>query len=184
MEQLKIGIILGTTRHGRVSPDVGQWVLEQIKDNPNIKPIIIDIKEFDLPFYGNIKDVTNIKKWSKAIEEQDAFLFVTAEYNHSMAASMKNAIDLLKDPWANKVAGVVSYGSSNGARAAEHLRGTLTELSVANVRTQVMFSLFEDFIDFKQFSPRNIHGRNLQEMMAQLVAWGNALKQVRHELEV
>ena len=184
MEQLKVGIILGTTRHGRVSPQVGQWVLEQMKDYPEVNATIIDVKEFDLPFYGNIKDVTNVKKWSKAIEEQDAFIFVTAEYNHSMAASMKNAIDLLKDPWANKVAGVVSYGSSNGARAAEHLRGTLTELRVANVRTQVMFSTYEDFIDFKQFSPRNIHGRNLKEMMTQLVAWGNALKQIRPELEV
>jgi len=39
----------------------------------------------------------------------------------------------------------VSYGSAGGARPAEHLRGTLGELLVADVRAHPTLSLFTDF---------------------------------------
>ena len=51
--------------------------------------------------------------------------------------------------WNNKAAGIVSYGSTGGARAAEHLRGILGELAVADVRTHPTLSLFTDFENFR-----------------------------------
>ena len=57
---LKIGIILGSTREGRVSPDVGQWVYEQAKDRTDVSYEIVDIKSFDLPFIGTTKDMSQI----------------------------------------------------------------------------------------------------------------------------
>ena len=120
--------------------------------------------------------------WNKKIAELDGFIFIVSEYNHSMPASLKNALDSAKKAWFNKVAGFVSYGSSNGARSVEHVRQVLTEVQVANVRTQVMFSLFEDFKGDK-FSPRDIHQDNLNEMLNQLVLWSRALKPVREELK-
>ena len=59
----------------------------------------------------------------KAVAAQDGFVFIVQEYNHSITGALKNALDYLRAEWGNKAAGIVSYGSVGGARAAEHLRG-------------------------------------------------------------
>ena len=62
-----------------------------------------------------------------------------------MPAALKNAIDYLYTEWNDKAAGFVSYGVHGGTRAVEHLRLTLAEVMVADVRTQVALSVFTDF---------------------------------------
>jgi len=36
---------------------------------------------------------------------QDGFVFVVAEYNHSITGALKNALDFLRKEWNNKAAG-------------------------------------------------------------------------------
>ena len=164
---LRIGIVLGSTREGRASEDVGKWVLENAKTTEGVSFEIVDIKGFDLPFLGTTEDMSNVGKWNAKLNELDGFVFVVAEYNHSMTAALKNALDSARDAWNNKSAGIVSYGSAGGARAAEHLRGVLSELQVASVRTHVLLSLFDDFENYK-FKPRDIHKNNLDMLFSQV----------------
>ena len=109
----------------------------------------------------------------------DAYVFVTPEYNHATSGALKNAIDFLYKEWNNKAAGFVSYGSMGGARAVENLRLIMGELQVADVRAQVMLSLFTDFENFSVFKPAAMHDNEVNVMLDQLIAWGNALKTVR-----
>ena len=81
--------------------------------------------------------------------------------------------------WNNKAAGFVSYGSIGGARAVEHLRLIMAELQVADVRQQVMLSLFTDFENFQTFKPAKMHEQKVNSMLDQVVSWGTALKNVR-----
>ncbi|PKK97464.1 MAG: NADPH-dependent oxidoreductase [Tenericutes bacterium HGW-Tenericutes-3] len=175
----KIGIILGSTREGRVSESVGNWVLDQAKNTEGIDFEIVDIKDYNLPFLGTTSDMTNVGKWNNKLSELDGFIFVVAEYNHSITGALKNALDSARDPWINKAAGIVSYGSAGGARATEHLRSILAELQVADVRTHVLFSLFDDFENYSTFKPRNIHSDNLKTLVSQVKAWSLALKTLR-----
>lgn len=175
----KIGIILGSTREGRASESVGKWVLEQTKNVKDVDFEIVDIKDYDLPFLGTTKEMDNIIRWNKKLNELDGFIFVVAEYNHSITGSLKNALDLAKDSWNNKSAGIVSYGSAGGARAAEHLRGILSELQIASVKAHVLLSLFEDFENFSTFRPRDIHNGNLDLLFTQVNDWAVALKVLR-----
>lgn len=176
---LRIGIILGSTRQGRKSEPVGTWVLDQLQATDGVTLEIVDIKTFDLPFLGTTDDTTNIERWQAKLAELDGFIFVVAEYNHSITGALKNALDLAKDQWANKPAGMVSYGSAGGARAAEHLRGILSELQVPSVRTHILLSLFDDFEGYTTFTPRPIHARNMTIMLDQVVTWSNALQSLR-----
>lgn len=176
---MKVGIILGSTREGRVSEDVGKWVLEQSKLYGSFDYEIVDIKDYNLPLLGTSNDVSGIKKWNQKIDELDAFVFVTAEYNHSIPASLKNALDLAREPWNNKSAGIISYGSAGGARASEHLRGILGELQIADIRTHVLLSLFTDFENFSVFKPQDLHQSNLATFFPQLESWATALKTIR-----
>jgi NAD(P)H-dependent FMN reductase len=110
----------------------------------------------------------------------DAYIFVTAEYNHAPSGALKNALDFVYGEWNNKAAGFVAYGaSSNGSRAVEHLRQIMGELQIADVRAQVLLSLYTDFENFAVFKPNPMHEANLSAMLDQVVSWGEALKRVR-----
>lgn len=180
MANLKIGIILGSTRQGRVSPQVGNWVKEIADKRGDADYEIVDIADFKLPFLGEgTGQEPGLKAWPEKLESLDGFVFIVAEYNHSISGALKNALDSARDEWNNKAAGIVSYGSTGGARAAEHLRGILGELHVADVRTHPTLSLFTDFENFSEFKPAELHLDNVNLMLEQVVAWSGALKTVR-----
>lgn len=117
--------------------------------------------------------------WNEKLASLDGFVFVVAEYNHSITGALKNALDSARETWNNKAAGIVSYGSTGGARAAEHLRGILGELQVADVRVHPTLSLFTDFENFTTFKPSSLHLENINSMLDQVVAWSTALKTIR-----
>src|SRR5690606_17389278 len=145
-EKLNIGIILGSTREGRVSPQVGNWVKEIANKRGDANYEIVDIADFNLPFLGTTDGTEpGIAAWNQKLASLDGFIFIVQEYNHSITGALKNALDFAREAWNNKAAGIVSYGSVGGARAAEHLRGILGELAVADVRTHPALSLFTDF---------------------------------------
>lgn len=180
MANLKIGIILGSTRQGRVSPQVGKWVKEIADKRGDADYEIVDIADFKLPFLGEgTGQEPGLKAWPEKLASLDGFVFIVAEYNHSISGSLKNALDSAREEWNNKAAGIVSYGSTGGARAAEHLRGILGELHVADVRTHPTLSLFTDFENFSEFKPAELHLDNVNLMLEQVVAWSGALKTVR-----
>lgn len=171
---LNIGIILGSTREGRVGPQVASWVQKQ-GENSGLNLSLVDLKDFDLPLLGT-SEPKHLSAFRTTIQALDGFIFVTPEYNHSIPASLKNAIDYLRDEWANKVAGIVSYGGLGGARATEHLRGILGELQIADVRSHVAFLMNVDFKNWSEFAPQAYHQENLTRLFQQVKAWGEALK--------
>lgn len=175
-EKLNIGIILGSTREGRLSPQVGEWVKEIADQRGDANYEIVDIKDFNLPFLG--EEAPGIAAWNEKLAGLDGFIFIVQEYNHSITGALKNALDLAREGWNNKAAGIVSYGSTGGARAAEHLRGILGELMVADVRTHPTLSLFLDFED-GVFKPQDLHLDNIQLMLDQVNTWSKALKTIR-----
>jgi NAD(P)H-dependent FMN reductase len=180
MEKLNIGIILGSTREGRLSPQVGNWVKELADKRGDANYTIIDIADYKLPLLGeNGGDASGAAAWSEAVAKQDGFVFIAQEYNHSITGSLKNALDYLRVEWNNKAAGIVSYGSVGGARAAEHLRGILGELSVADVRVHPALSLFTDFENGAELKAAPVQADSVNQMLDQVIPWSTALKTIR-----
>lgn len=178
-DQLSVGIILGSTRPGRVSPQVGDWVKGIADKRGDASYEIVDLMDFNLPMLGEPNAEEPVQKWSAKIGSLDAFVFIVAEYNHSMTGALKNAFDLIRDEWNNKAAGIVSYGSAGGTRAAEHVRGVCGELMIADVRAHPTLSLFTDFENMATFKPAPVHEDSVNLMLDQVIAWGKALKTVR-----
>jgi len=178
--KLKIGIILGSTRQGRVSPQVGEWVKRIADQRADADYEIVDISDYNLPFLGTTDGTEpGIAAWNEKLASLDGFVFVVQEYNHSITGALKNAIDFAREAWYNKAAGIVSYGSTGGARAAEHLRGILGEVKVADVRTHPTLSLFTDFENGSVFKPQDLHQTNMTAMLDEVIAWSGALKTIR-----
>ncbi|AGT30606.2 reductase [Geobacillus genomosp. 3] len=179
-ETLKIGIILGSTRQGRVSPQVGKWVKELADQRGDAHYEIVDIADFNLPFFGTTDGTEpGIAAWNEKLASLDGFVFIVQEYNHSITGALKNALDWAREAWNNKAAGIVSYGSTGGARAAEHLRGICGELKIADVRTHPTLSLFTDFENGTVFKPQAFHVEQVNAMLDELLLWSRALKTVR-----
>lgn len=183
---MKIAIIVGSTRPGRKAAAVAAWVHDIAKKRTDAEYEIVDIESFGLPLLDEPippslgkYEKEHTKRWAAAIAPFDGYVFVTPEYNHGPSGALKNAIDFLYKEWNNKAAGFVSYGSAMGVRAVESLRLVMGELQIADVRAQVMLSLFTDFENMTTFKPDPKHEKTLGTMLDQLVSWSGALESVR-----
>ena len=194
---VRLAIVVGSTRPGRRSPQVAEWVLEAAVAHLGEQAAVevVDLAQFGLPLLDEpmpaaIGEYRNghTKEWAATVARFDGYIFVTPEYNHSMPAALKNAIDFLFAEWNDKVAGFVSYGLSGGTRAVEHLRLTLAEVKVATVRAQVALGLFTDFdipdmTEPDTFAPADHHGGVLNRMLDEVVEWARALRPLRERAE-
>ena len=183
---VNIAIVVGSTRPGRNAAAVAQWVKEQSAKRSDARFDILDIADFDLPVLDEPVPASfgqyskpHTKAWAEAVAKYDGYVFVTPEYNHSTSGALKNALDYIYQEWNNKAVGFVSYGSAGGVRAVEHLRGIAAELQMADVRAQVTFSLFTDFVNFSEFRPDPRHEQNAETLFSQLISWSAALKAMR-----
>jgi NAD(P)H-dependent FMN reductase len=163
-----------------IKPTGGNWVKELADKRGDANYTIIDIADYKLPLLGESgADASGAAAWSEAVAAQDGFVFIVQEYNHSITGALKNALDYLRVEWNNKAAGIVSYGSVGGARAAEHLRGILGELLVADVRVHPALSLFTDFENGAELKPAPVQADSVNQMLDQVIPWATALKTIR-----
>lgn len=183
-DRLKIGIILGSNRIGRVSDQVGNWVKEIADARDDADYEIVDLADYDLPFLGTTEEVSpEVIRWNEKLFSLDGFVFIVQEYNHSITGVLKNALDSAKEAWNNKAAGIISYGAVGGARATEHLRGILGELKVADVRTHPALSVITDFENMQTFKPAPYHAGTVTEMLDQLLPWTGGLHNLRASMQ-
>jgi NAD(P)H-dependent FMN reductase len=183
---LKIAIILGSTRPNRVGAIVAEWVNGIADKHTDAEFELVDVAKLDLPLLDEeLPPVLgqyakqHTLDWAAKVASFDAFVIVTPEYNHSVPAGLKNALDFVYAEWADKAAGFVSYGAAGGIRAVEHLRLIMAELQVATIRTQLTLNSYTDFDNFYDFKPTGQHEETLNTVLDQVVSWGTALKSVR-----
>ena len=186
MSQVRIGIIIGSTRPGRNGDKVAKWVYDHAIERDDAEYELVDLLDYSLPHLDEAIPASrgqyandHTRAWADKIASFDGFVFVTPEYNHSTSGALKNALDFIYGEWNNKAAALVSYGVHGGVRAAEHLRLVLAELQVADVRQQVSFSLMTDFEQYVNFTPAAYHQGMLATQLDQLVPWAAALRGVR-----
>lgn len=185
MADLKIAVILGSTRQNRNGAAVADWVIEKAAARTGADYELVDLRDYPMPLFDAPASPAfvppqdpAVQRWAAKIAEFDGYVFVTPEYNHSFSAVLKNALDSIYTEFNNKTAAFVSYGSFQGARAVEQLRLVASELQLAHVRQQLGFSLFTDFENFSTFAPGPQHDANAETMFTQLEAWTGALKAI------
>jgi NAD(P)H-dependent FMN reductase len=183
---LKIAIIIGSTRPGRVGEAVAKWAHDIGRQRTDAEFELLDIANFNLPLLDEPLPASSgqysrphTRAWSAAVASFDGYVFVTPEYNHGMSGALKNAIDFLFHEWTNKAAGFIGYGGMTGARAIEHLRLVMAAVQVATVLPQVGLSLFTDFERFSVFKPTEVQTKSLATMLDHVVAWSGSLRALR-----
>lgn len=198
---LRVGVVVGSTRPGRKAGAVASWVLELGRHHLEVTSgradlEVIDLAEVGLPLLDEpvpavfgIYQHEHTRRWSTIVAGVDAFIFVVPEYNHSIPAVVKNAIDYLYAEWAHKPVGFVGYGLAGGVRAVEHLRLVLSEVKAVPTGDQVALSVFDDFTyadptdptEPGQVTPREHQSATLSEMLDSCLALAGALAPLRTE---
>lgn len=184
----KLKIITSTVRPGRKGPLVATWIAEKAKQNGSFEVEVLELGEINLPMMNEVHhpmmkmyEHEHTKKWSAKIEEADAFIFVTAEYDYNYPAPLRNAIEYLAQEWAFKAAGIVSYGGvSAGTRAANSLKADLATMSVVPLTQGVNFPFFAQFMNDKGgFVPNENSHKAAETMLHELVRWTKGLQVVK-----
>jgi len=185
----RLKIINSTVRPSRKGPIVVQWIKEKAQLQGGFEVEVLDLKEINLPLMNESKhprfkdyEHEHTKHWSAQIDEADAFIFVTAEYDHNYPAPLKNALEYLVQEWAYKPAGIVSYGGvSAGTRAAKSLQGDLASLQVVTLKEMVNIPFFGEFIKEEKLVPNEIMDKAADVMLKQLVRWAKGMKVIRED---
>ncbi len=188
---LNIYVLLSTTRPQRRSEPIGKWVMSELAKNKQIKAELIDLRDWDLPFFNEVKSMMSIKKeelssdavrkWGEKIAKADGYIIVTAEYNHGYPAVLKNALDYAYYEWHKKPVGFVAYGAAvGGVRAVEQLRQVAIELQMAPISEAVYIPLIRAAFDEKgNLKDEDSYNKRLDSMVEQLIWWTKSLKEAR-----
>ncbi len=139
---MKIGILVGSLRKESLSKKFASNVAELFPEGYETEFIEIG----NLPFYNQDEDNENntrteYTEFRNKINQLDAFLFVTPEYNRSVPAVLSNALDIGSRPygasiWNGKPAAIISQSPGNlgGFGANHHLRQSLVCLNMPVVQ--------------------------------------------------
>lgn len=116
---LKILVILGSVRQGRMSERVATFVMARLAAVEGITAELVDLRELNLPIMeerlGKIEPTPpGVAALGAKIVATDAIIVVTPEYNRGYPGVLKNAIDYYFKEYKRKVVALVTV--SDGGR--------------------------------------------------------------------
>ncbi|EEF49550.1 NADPH:quinone oxidoreductase [Ricinus communis] len=128
---IKVAALCGSLRKGSYNRGLLRYATELTKESvKGIQVEHIDISP--LPMLNTDLEGADgsfppvVEAFRQKIRQADSILFASPEYNYSVTAPLKNAIDWASRPpncWADKAAAIVSAGGSfGGGRSQYHLR--------------------------------------------------------------
>ena len=187
----KVKVISSSVRPGRKGPVIAKWITD-VAQKHGFEVELLDLGEINLPLmneavHPRLKQYEHehTKQWSAKIEEADAFIFVTAEYDYSYPAPLKNALEYLVQEWAYKPAGIVSYsiGPFAGVRAAANLKPDLLSLKVIALLEAVNIPAYNQFLnEDDEFVPNELLINSSALMLKELTRWTKGLKAIKEDI--
>lgn len=136
MNTFKIAVLVGSLRKESYNLKAAKTLMALAPKTLSLEQLSIG----ELPLYNEDLEATLPDQWRvfrERLKSFDGILFVTPEYNRSVPAVLKNAIDVGSRPygqsvWDGKPAGIVSVspGSIGGFGANQHLRQSLVFINV------------------------------------------------------
>jgi NAD(P)H-dependent FMN reductase len=184
----RIGVIIGSTRPGRKGDRVAEWVRDLAAEHAGEAADfeLVDVKDHALPLLDEAVPALvapgerlHTRRWAERIGSYDAFIVVTPEYNTAPPASLTNAIDYLHQEWGGKPVAYVGYGVYGAVMAVQKLRAQAGVLRMADIGPQVALSLREDFVNFTDFRPQELHVPEVHGLVDELLTWARALAPLR-----
>jgi NAD(P)H-dependent FMN reductase len=189
---MRVALITGTTREGRFSGLVAEWITGHLAEHPDVEIDGVDLRDHPLPFFDGLAPARtgrdyprdDVARLGTAIDHADGYVVLTGEYNHGYPAVLKNAMDWTFVEWRHKPITFVGWGNVGGARAIEQLRQVAVEFEMAPLRHAVHV-LPETMIAIRQagadadVTSFSTYEAKLELMIDDLIWWMRALTAAR-----
>ncbi len=165
---LKITILYGAIRTGRLSIRAAKAIETALNATGKADVTFIDVKDYNLPVMqlrlkedpAPLKEVVAI---GEMLENADGIVFVTPEYNNSYSGALKNTIDYYTKEWYHKPMGVVcgSSGRQGGINASNLLQLLILAINGFAMPTKLLVpeldkSLDENGVPLNDFMAKNL----------------------------
>lgn len=152
-EKIKIAVILGTGRNGRMSERVFNFVFGEISKDDRFFPIKVDVRDYVFGLTDDSGESEMALKWKDIVTSSNALIFISPEYNRSYPGELKILIDSLSDEYDGKLAGIcsVSSGGFGGVRMAEKLKSLFLVLNMKPLRSDLAVSSVAKEFNDKSF---------------------------------
>jgi NAD(P)H-dependent FMN reductase len=190
---LKLKILVGSTRPARAADLVLPWLVDRSAAHGAFAVDVLDLRAWPLPMFGEAHEALSavagghsdgiVQRWNSTVADGDAYLFLTPEYNHSVPAVLKNAIDSVFGSYGfrNKAAGFVGYsaGPVGGARAVEHLAHIAIEAELVPLRNATLIAQVHQAFGDDGRPHDHRYDDRLTVLLDDLAWWGDALRRAR-----
>ncbi|MDA4124742.1 MAG: NAD(P)H-dependent oxidoreductase [Thaumarchaeota archaeon] len=170
--------ISGSARRGSFNTAILQAAKELVP--PGVALEIFDVSGF--PIYNQDLEAempAEVRLFKEKIKQSDAVLFSTPEFNYSISALLKNAIEWGNRPsddnsWEGKPAAIISAsdGPRGGARAQLHLRQIMVDLNMHPINSpQLYVARAQDKLDKDLKLIDEKTRETLRKLLEALVEW-------------
>jgi NAD(P)H-dependent FMN reductase len=185
----RLHVLIASTRPTRVGPAPAKWFHEFARKHGKFDPHLIDLAEFTLPVLDEPEHPArrqykheHTKLWSASVNEADAFVFVTPEYNYGPPPSLLNALDYLFWEWQYKAVGLVGYGGiSGGGRSTHAIKPTIATLKMMPIPETVWLpNVFQQIKD-GVFTGNEFNEQGASALLNELIKWTDALASLREQ---
>jgi NAD(P)H-dependent FMN reductase len=183
----RLGVIVASTRKGRVGLGVANWFVERATQHGAFAIDLIDLQAVNLPLldepnHPRLRQYqhAHTRAWSATVGREDAYVFVTPEYNFGPPPALVNALDYVYVEWNYKPAGFVSYGGiSAGARSAQMTKQIVTTLKMMPMFEAVQIPFVSKLMEAGTFKGGESYDKAVTAMLDEMLRWTDALKVLR-----
>ncbi|MCF8470513.1 MAG: NAD(P)H-dependent oxidoreductase [Parvibaculum sp.] len=179
-----VPVIYGSVRRARVGLRAAKMVAAALEAAGD-EALVVDPARYNLPLLdkrifefedGEIPE--GLGELSQIFKRGDAYVFVTAEYNHCIPPALKNMMDHFGvAEFAGRPAGIVSYSVSRfgGVRAAEQIRLLAPSFGLITIPMVLSIPDIENAMDSEGRAPAGSDWPPLtRDFLAELSAWARA----------
>jgi len=186
---LNTAVIYGSVRSQRLGIKAARFVVAKLEERGHTVTLV-DPLEYELPLldlmhnqYEKGQAPEAMEKVSQILSNADAFILVSAEYNHSEPAALKNLLDHYQSEYKHKPTGVVTYskGPFGGVRALITLRALLAELGTPSIPSAFPISNIGEAFDDDGKALVAAYDRRIKRFLDEFEWYANALKRAREQ---
>jgi NAD(P)H-dependent FMN reductase len=182
-------VILGSVRSDRQGLRAARFLIAQLEALGHEAPLV-DPAELKLPLLDRMYKEYPKGEAPRVLEDlatlyrrADAFVVVSAEYNHSIPPALSNTLDHFLEEYFWRPSGIVCYsaGQYGGVRAAMQLRAMLCELGTPSIPSLLPIPRVGKMLDADGRPQEDWLGRSAAKFIGELVWYAEALKAKRAE---
>ncbi len=188
--KLNISVIYGSVRSSRRGINVARFIVNKLKERGH-DVTLVDPMEYKLPMidkmhkeYEKGKAPEDMEKVHKILQEADAYVVVSAEYNHSVPPALKNILDHYQTEYHYKPSGIVTYskGPFGGVRGVHNLRAIMGELGTISIPIMFPVSNIDKAIDESGKAIDEAYDKRVIGFLDELEWYAEALKEKREKV--